>query len=470
MLGDLDAYTFTANTGDVVNVKMGRASGSLNPMIRLYESGNPVPLCTAGAGCTGTVAEIAGCLLPNGGTYTIVASDDYACGWSNSGDYNLELECLKPGVRSISPNRGGNNGNVTATITTIKLDLQGTVIVKLVRQGEADIVGQDPVVDSPNIITRFDLRGRTAGVWDLVVVDSAGLEVSLPEAFTVEEGGSAWLWVDIVGRDQIRIGREQVYHIRYGNSGVVDAYDVLLLVTVPARCEVYVDFPHPEDNNIDWASIPSSVKVESEKVIPLWLLRLGAKSADEFALTVKLLEGNVNEQVPIKVELKQAISRFASSGDIDDVEDSPIFIALVESITEILQTDNGLMRMVSQTVSEGEVRSTLSAGLRLWWDNFAPRGAVVGAGVGSLIGLAFGQPLLGFEIGITLGALADSAMFMWNLKMAELGFINRMLDSSLSAFNSTIVGSYDPNEKVGPIGFGEQHFVHGEEDSPVHGF
>jgi VWFA-related protein len=306
-----------------------------------------------------------------------------------------------------------------------------------------------------------DERSRTVTVAATV----GGISASDNETF---RSPFVRLWVDIVGRKQIRLGREQTYYIQYGNSGNVDAYDILLLVTIPAKYEVSVDFSHPDDNSIDWDSIPSIVEVGSEKVIPLWLLKLGAKSTIKFNLSLKVLEGELGESVPLKVVLKQSSSKFANSGNIDDVKDSPIFKALVEAMADTLQTDSQRIhdskmplkiQTTSQSSSNDEVRNTLLEGVNLWWDNFAPKYTVVNTGLGYLIGWCFGQPLLGAVSGAMLGVFVDSAVFIWNLKMEELRFALRMIESSNVSSTITIVGSWDPNDKAGHSGFGTQHFI-----------
>jgi Concanavalin A-like lectin/glucanases superfamily len=86
--GEVLTYTFTANATDTVDVAMTATSGSLVPEIKIYGSG-PNPVCTAAPGfCSGGEAEIAGCSLPAGGTYTIVVDD---CGNAKTGAFSLYL-------------------------------------------------------------------------------------------------------------------------------------------------------------------------------------------------------------------------------------------------------------------------------------------------------------------------------------------------------------------------------------------
>ena len=88
--------------------------------------------------------------------------------------------------------------------------------------GPVDIVGTNSTVSNGTVITTtFDLTGAIPGLRTVVITNPDNTSVTLPLAFTVEEGGVPQIWVDIVGRDKIRIGREQTYYVVVGNSGNV---------------------------------------------------------------------------------------------------------------------------------------------------------------------------------------------------------------------------------------------------------
>ncbi len=69
------------------------------------------------------------------------------------------------------------------------------------------------LTDGGCLTATFDLVGKTPCVWNLMVTNSGGGFATRQNAFTVEEGGEAKLWVEIIGRDQIRVGRPQKYII-----------------------------------------------------------------------------------------------------------------------------------------------------------------------------------------------------------------------------------------------------------------
>ena len=113
--------------------------------------------------------------------------------------------------------------------------------VKLIRLGEADIVGNPVTVseDGRLITTTFVLTGVARGPWDVVVENPSGPDGVLVEGFTVDLGTGAELWVDVVGLGLIRPGRQRTFTVFYGNRGNVDAAQAQIWLSgIPSSAEV----------------------------------------------------------------------------------------------------------------------------------------------------------------------------------------------------------------------------------------
>ncbi len=97
--------------------------------------------------------------------------------------------CPIPVFNSVSPDQGGNNGSVNITINGEKF--HKSVIVKLTKTGESDIIATDVKLVSKNQVTcTLDLKGKTVGKWDLVVYNVGSISkkekvASPPGTFTV---------------------------------------------------------------------------------------------------------------------------------------------------------------------------------------------------------------------------------------------------------------------------------------------
>jgi transcriptional regulator CtsR len=139
-----------------------------------------------------------------------------------------------PTITSVSTDRGGNTGFVTVEIKGGWLDANATV--SLVRSGYEDIVAQNVYGSSDGIAltATFDLTDKEPGEWNLVVTNPNGQSATAPSPFTIEQGGTSELWVETIGREQIRIEREQTFVIRYGNRGTVDSGNVILQIMAPS--------------------------------------------------------------------------------------------------------------------------------------------------------------------------------------------------------------------------------------------
>ena len=103
-IGDLDVWSFDANAGDTLVMRM--ASASYNPYIRLYgPSGGLV--ATAGSGISGNLDASLSVLATNAGTYNAVVS---SVSGNSTGSYLLNLARM-PGAFFVAP---GDEGGALA--------------------------------------------------------------------------------------------------------------------------------------------------------------------------------------------------------------------------------------------------------------------------------------------------------------------------------------------------------------------
>lgn len=141
------------------------------------------------------------------------------------------------GIQFVEPTHGGNAGTVTMQI--IGSGFQSGATVKLTGVGP-DILGTNTTVPNASVLTTtFNLTGATPGVRNVVVTNLDNTTTTLTGGFTVEQGGAAQLWVNIIGRDKIRIGAQQQYYAVLQNRGTIDSGNAgLIAVTVPSRISV----------------------------------------------------------------------------------------------------------------------------------------------------------------------------------------------------------------------------------------
>jgi hypothetical protein len=116
--GDIDAWTFTANAGESIVVRMGEITTStLTPSLRLYGP-DGVLLDSISSGAFVAAAEVSA-RATNSGTFLVVASD-YSSGWLGTGNYRISL--AKNGSAPVisASDEGGQMVNGTTYLATIE--------------------------------------------------------------------------------------------------------------------------------------------------------------------------------------------------------------------------------------------------------------------------------------------------------------------------------------------------------------
>jgi hypothetical protein len=180
-------------------------------------------------------------------------------------------------LNSIASNVGGDTGSVTATIHGG--GLQEGAVAKLVRTGEPEVVGGNIAVadDGFSLSATFDLKGKARGAWNVAVTNPDGTSAMLSDAFTIEEGRAAEVWVDIIGSSTVRAGMPASFYVLYGNRGNVDIYGSVSWVAIPREVSWslgsslghIVPFGLDYLGPIDWAHSPYYLEFGTKTLIPI---------------------------------------------------------------------------------------------------------------------------------------------------------------------------------------------------------
>ena len=167
----------------------------------------------------------------------------------------------------IAPARGGDAAAVTRQLTG--QGFQPGATARLTRAGQTDIVGASPSVtnDGTTLTATFDLAGKARGLWSVVVTNPGGATATLPDAFNIEEARAPNIWVDIIGRYSMRLGRTQKFYIAYGNSGDIESTPTLLNVRIPDGLSV-AELPRLPDGTIPAMSFDETAATILQFVVP----------------------------------------------------------------------------------------------------------------------------------------------------------------------------------------------------------
>jgi hypothetical protein len=139
---------------------------------------------------------------------------------------------------TISPIAGGNAGSVSATITGS--GFQFGAQVKLTGLG-TDILGANTTVaGAGSVLTAtFALVGAPVGSRTVIVTNPDGsMPANINNGFTIQQGGAPQISVNIIGLNQIRLGRAQTYYLQAVNTGSVDSPPGLVSLSLPSMIAV----------------------------------------------------------------------------------------------------------------------------------------------------------------------------------------------------------------------------------------
>jgi hypothetical protein len=165
-----------------------------------------------------------------GGEYFVSAVVDEASSYPDA--YSIRADFPDFSVTAVSPGEVGNAGSVTFAIEGARLT--DVMSVQLTGPGGGVITSSGVrVQDSGLIYASFDLADSPAGMYDVSVRRTDGTTTGLGGAVTVEAGGSAEPWFELLGPSRARSGRTMTYTLSYGNRGNVDAPAQLIVVDVP---------------------------------------------------------------------------------------------------------------------------------------------------------------------------------------------------------------------------------------------
>jgi hypothetical protein len=154
-LGDLDMFTFTANTGDSINLRLGTTNFS--GRLQLY---GPNGALLDAVGGYPVRDDLIAYTATNSGTFTVLVSDGYGGG---TGTYALHLAQIPEAFIVPAGDQGGamtNGGNYAGTITLGDLDMYACTACK------GDVINLE--LKTTNFIGYLQLYGPNGELLDAV--------------------------------------------------------------------------------------------------------------------------------------------------------------------------------------------------------------------------------------------------------------------------------------------------------------
>ncbi len=376
------------------------------------------------------------------------------------------------GIRDFTPHVGGNSGDVTISIFGGGFREDSKIWIE--KNGIIYNPDTTMLVERGVLRGMFNLRGIPAGVFDVCVLLSNGTKLTKTASFTIEQGGKAEPWVSIVGRDRILFNRWQTYSVTYGNTGKVDATGVPLWILLPRGEGIDIDFSSlsmslPETKDTVWKYMLDSLPIYMDidmyegkpfkgRLYPLFVPSIPAGETHTLKFRLK---------TPTNVEMYAWISPPYFQSPVNPDVASCIRWAQATALA------NGIIGILNEQLPGVACISSISQ---------------------TLYGLKYGdpQPLTSHLWTISRSTFTCAAEFIGPLKayklsiaVIELGLDiydnynaenecrkpkpdpNNPNKEKDPPFNNKpvqnqkirAVSSFDPNEMVGPKGFGDKNFV-----------
>jgi len=361
-------------------------------------------------------------------------------GVSLTENYNDTWELTFPGtsILSVAPNNVPNTG--TSEVTIWGIGFEPGADVRITRTGYQDITPIDTLnINSNKIVATFNFYGRQLGDWDVKVTNPGGEPMIMQNGITIAEE-FVNLWADVISRNQFRLGREQSIIIRYGNTGNVGAYGVPIHISgIPAGSTIELGFeiipplqPAGGDT-INWSEIPLYFESNGEIIIPLIIPSIPPGHTGEFLIKTKIFTAG-----SFQVNAEVYTPHFQSSVPPESI---PITIDQLECAKAIITGVTGLVPGLGclQTIWDQEL---ILIG-DLWF------------GSEIFSGTHFWYKVL--KSCADAGGIWTKVIFIVSTMETFSSVYNECREAfaqmSSTSHPVSVVGSWDPNEKVGPTGF-----------------
>lgn len=393
----------------------------------------------------------------------------------------VEAKILPFSIRKVVPEEAGNAGYATLLVEGAKFQ-QGASL-KLVGDGGAEITPAKISVEQTKIIAIFELKGKAAGAYDIVVRNPNNESATLADGFTIVNGGGASEpRVSINGPGSSRGGRSR-YTISFSNDGLNDQFFVPLIITMPSQFAYQLDESNYTGDLREFmqadavpSQLPRHIDVEGTRAILLFAPILASRRSVNVKIDIMLPFGFSNFKITaMTLPPLEDWGDLAAAGQAEALERR---LQMTDPVKCGEKLDGCL-----KEVLRGLIFSIISQIIPANCVNFAFKGLVAVADMA--IGIIKKGPETGFWDGVgaisnlLAGGLASAAidclgvvapwveiagLAVFALKaMYDVWDCYRQYDDCAPPPPEekpvSFPFSHDPNEKIGPVGYGGEHFV-----------
>lgn len=387
-------------------------------------------------------------------------------------DVTIKAEILPFSIRRITPASAGNEGLATLVVEGAKFQTGATL--KLVAANNDEIVPTNLEVGNARIAAIFDLKGKPAGIYDVVVRNPNNQSVMLEDGFQIINGGGYVLGTSIIAPAETRGGRTRLL-FSARNDGLNDALNVPIIVKMPDVYDYdldrgnFIDFPTADlPPGQDPSQIPMHFDHEGSRYIMLYAPILRSRSQVNVGIDIDI--PFTFSGLNIEVQVLPPLAEFADSLG-EQVETQPYGPNLAPNVSDAAKKCFiELFRQIFFAVLDQILPADcLKAAWKLGASsvdlvsNMMLRNATGNAPSGLDLVSIFASKFL--NNALLLAECAGKSLPVYKILAAIVTLIQLLdqLDTCLGELNSKWSikrpRSIDPNEKIAPLGFGPEQYV-----------
>lgn len=367
--------------------------------------------------------------------------------------YSISAAILGFGIYEVAPRKIGNAGRSTLSVMGAMFT-SNTVI--LLKNNAMEIYPFEQFVYGPAYLQgRFDLRGVSAGTYDMTIRDSFGRSESLTNAIEIIDGGQAKLSLEFFGPDRIRPGIRTTYKAYLLNSGFVDAENVVIRF----RGSVGGASPQPI-SGIGWGYEGADIQllpiVPPINITRPDVLRQVSGENPRFPISPTPIEVPIAVTVPAPLCL--SLNGIATT--IDD-PDHPLTCEDIDNmIRDAVRALSSLQRQLSEAQAELDDCIKRSMGCQDLVEKIDNLRARISQIFSILEFLRARARAMGCGI-FTPSHYAEGGAKSMNLGHSLLSVQDEPASggSDTASLDVCVVRPVDPNEKIGVVGYGPNRFV-----------
>ncbi|MEJ7862508.1 MAG: CARDB domain-containing protein [Pyrinomonadaceae bacterium] len=209
----------------------------------------------------------------------------------NIENVTVKAEIIPFSITSVSPNRIGDNGQVTLTLNGAKF--QNGATVKLVRNGTTLTADKVTVVNSATVKARFIFTNAPHGVYDVVLTNPGNANTTATQVVTIEKATQMLIQLAVNSGTHPRVGGKLSIDAQVNNIGNVDV--PYSMISIKVGDDVSISTKRPIETLPRHADMEGP---ESEKY-RVTNFKSGGKTYDNFV--VRNIE--VGQEMPFIVDV-----------------------------------------------------------------------------------------------------------------------------------------------------------------------